>query len=89
MEPAGLPRVKVVLEEDVKPDALRNEYHRVVVSAGSDGRLYASSTGGQRSSRIGSFTSANALLCLPVQKEVLKKGEMCEALLMGQLRPGL
>src|ERR1700712_5554125 len=53
--PVGLPKVKVVLEEDVRIDRQRPEYHRALVVAKSDGLLYASSTGGQRSSRIGSF----------------------------------
>lgn len=84
--PAGLPKVKVVLSEDVKPDPLRSEYHRVSVSVKADGRLHASSTGGQRSSKIGSFRSANALLCMPTQKEVVRKGDTVDALLMGQVR---
>ncbi|KAK3678160.1 hypothetical protein LTR78_002256 [Recurvomyces mirabilis] len=84
-EPWGLPKVKVVLEQDVRCDAKRSEYHRVVISAKADGMLYATSTGFQRSSRIGSFKGANALLCLPAQAGSLRKGEKADALLMGQL----
>ncbi|KAK5107631.1 hypothetical protein LTR62_000966 [Meristemomyces frigidus] len=83
--PRGLPRVKVVLGQDVKCDGKRAEYHRVVVVAREDGLLYASSTGFQRSSRIGSFKGANALLCLPAQDKWLKKGDKAEALLMGRI----
>ncbi|KAJ8604757.1 hypothetical protein MRB53_041662 [Persea americana] len=85
VEPAGLPKIKVVLEQDVRCDEKRDEYHRVVIIAKGDGRLYASSTGGQRSSRIGSFKSANGLLCLPAKNGSIKKGEVCDALLMARL----
>jgi gephyrin len=85
VQPVGLPRVKVVVDEDVKCDGLRAEFARAVVGVKRDGALFAVTTGGQRSSRIGSFKGANALLCLPVQKEVLKRGSHVEALLMGKL----
>jgi len=85
ISPAGLPKVMVVLDEEVRMDAKRAEYHRVVVTAKSDGLLHAMSTGFQRSSRIGSFKGANALLCLPTREGSLKKGEKCEALLMGKV----
>ena len=83
--PVGLPNIKVVLDQEVRMDPKRAEYHRVLVTARADGLLHASSTGGQRSSRIGSFKGANALLCLPVASGTLKAGEKVEALLMGKL----
>lgn len=85
ISPVGLPKVKVVLGQDVKLDPKRNEYHRVVVRAKADGMLEAMSTGMQRSSRIGSFKGANALLCLPAKEGSLKKGENIDALMMGKL----
>lgn len=85
IKPAGLPRIKVVLEEDIKMDKQRPEYHRALVATKENGLLYATSTGGQRSSRIGSFKGANALLCMPAGDGSLKKGEKVDALLMGQL----
>ena len=85
ISPVGLPRVKVVLDSDVVLDPQRNEYHRVTVVARSDGMLHALSTGGQRSSRIGSFKSANGLLCLPAEKGVIEKGKTVDALLMGRI----
>ncbi|KAF2744299.1 hypothetical protein M011DRAFT_470712 [Sporormia fimetaria CBS 119925] len=85
ISPTGLPKVKVVLEEDVKLDRMRPEYHRAVVCGREDGRLGAWSTGGQRSSRIGSFKGANALLCLPAGEGSRRKGEMVDALLMGHI----
>ncbi|USW56976.1 Putative molybdopterin biosynthesis protein MoeA [Septoria linicola] len=88
ISPPGLPKVSVILEQDVRPDPKRAEYHRVVVVAKADGKLYATSTGFQRSSAIGSFKGANALLCLPEVEGVLRKGETCEALLMGRIGSG-
>ena len=83
--PHGLPRVKVVLDEQIKCDPKRSEYHRVVLTAGSDGLLHATSTGGQRSSTVKSLRRANGLLCLPAKELVIGKGEMVEALMMGAL----
>ena len=85
ISPVGQPKIKVVVEQDVKLDAKRNEYHRVVVTARDDGQLYATSTGSQRSSRISSFKGANALLCLPAQAGSLQKGEKADALLIGKI----
>lgn len=66
-------------------DPGREEYHRVVLGAGRDGRVYAVSTGGQRSSMVMSFRQANGLLCLPAKQGVVGKGEMVDALMMGRL----
>lgn len=85
INPVGLPRVKVVLEQDVRCDTKRSEYHRVLVSVKADGRLAATSTGGQRSSRIGSFKGANGLLCLPTTQLEVKKGATCDVLIMGKI----
>ncbi|KAH9207866.1 hypothetical protein DL95DRAFT_345957 [Leptodontidium sp. 2 PMI_412] len=84
--PAGLPKVQVMLDHEFRLDPQRSEYHRAVVTLGKDGLMYASSTGGQRSSRVGSLKSANALLCLPAGKETLSKGSKTEALLMGRIK---
>ena len=84
-EPWGLPRMKVVVSEHVKCDKERAEYHRVGLRAGADGRVHAYSTGGQRSSRVGSLKGAQGLLCLPVKDGVIEKGEQLDALLMGGL----
>ena len=84
----GLPRVPVTLEHDFVLDAARPEYHRAVVSVslGSGaGLLTAASTGGQRSSRVGSVSGANALLCLPSGTAPLRKGTRVDALLMGDV----
>jgi gephyrin len=81
----GLPKVKATLTHSIKLDPSRPEYHRAVVVVREDGRLYASSTGGQRSSRVGSLARANALLELPAQKGELGEGEVVGALMMGHV----
>ncbi|KAM7217070.1 hypothetical protein V8F06_007585 [Rhypophila decipiens] len=84
--PTGLPRVPVVVSHDISLDRARPEYHRAIVVVTTDGTLSATSTGGQRSSRVGSMKGANALLCLPSGPEPLRKGSKVEALLMGDIR---
>jgi gephyrin len=86
VSPVGLPKVPVTLTHDFPLDS-RPEYHRAVVTVGSDGLLSASSTGGQRSSKVGSLRSANALLCLPSGKGKLEKGAKVDALIMNAVRP--
>ncbi|KAF3021998.1 hypothetical protein E8E14_011455 [Neopestalotiopsis sp. 37M] len=86
VEPAGLTKVPVTLAHDFTLDKQRPEYHRAVVSVGRDGVLSAESTGGQRSSKVGSLKGANALLCMPAGKEPLRKGAKVEALLMSGIR---
>lgn len=87
VSPVGLPKVPVTLAHEFGLDA-RPEFHRVVVTIGQDGLLTASSTGGQRSSKVGSLRSANALLCLPGGSGKLDKGSKVEALLMNSIRGG-
>lgn len=83
----GLPRVPVVLAHDFALDKVRPEYHRAVVSVDrATFALTATSTGGQRSSKVGSLRGANALLCLPSGRVSLRKGERVDALLMGEIR---
>jgi gephyrin len=82
-EGKGLERVMVRVSEQIKCDKARVEYHRVVVSVNGEGALLAKSTGMQRSSRVGSLATANALLVLPQIDGILEAGQMCEALMMG------
>ncbi len=86
ISPAGLPKVLAILDHEFRLDPQRSEYHRAIVTLGKDGLIHASSTGVQRSSRVGSLKSANALLCLPTGEESLPKGSNIEALLMGRLK---
>ncbi|PQE03803.1 gephyrin protein [Rutstroemia sp. NJR-2017a BBW] len=89
ISPVGLPKVPVTLAHEFRLDPQRAEYHRAIVTIANDGLLYASSTGMQRSSRVGSLKSANALLCLPTGKENLPKGAKVEAILMSRIRSEL
>ncbi|RDW69514.1 putative gephyrin [Coleophoma cylindrospora] len=89
MSPAGLPKVIVTLAEDLRPDRSRSEYHRAVISISKDGLLYANSTGGQRSSKVSSFRSANGLLCFEPGAEPVPKGSKVAALLLGSIHSDL
>ena len=89
IHPPGLPRVKVILDGDIQPDLHREEYHRATVVAKADGVLHATSSGGQRSSRIGSFKGVNALLIVSPGVNVVSKGTMLDALLMGNVISGI
>ncbi|ORY76661.1 MoaB/Mog domain-containing protein [Protomyces lactucae-debilis] len=82
-----LPRIPICLDGPVALDA-RPEYHRVVISVTQAGKLKARSTGGQRSSRVGSLV-CNGFLCLPAktpEKEKLDVGDTVEAMLCGELQ---
>ena len=81
--PWGPPKMRVVLADQVRCDKERAEYHRVGLRAGEDGRIRAYSTGGQRSSRVGSLRGAQGLLCLPKKERVVERGDMLDALLLG------
>ncbi|KAG5926388.1 hypothetical protein E4U42_003365 [Claviceps africana] len=82
----GLPRVPVVLAHDLAMDPHRPEFHRAIVTVSADGVLTASSTGDQRSSRVGSLRAANALVCVPCGEGTLNKGSKADALLMSAVR---
>ncbi|PTD04466.1 Gephyrin [Fusarium culmorum] len=81
----GLPRVPAFVSHDFPLDP-RPEYHRAVVTVGKDGLLSATSTGGQRSSKVGSMRSANALVILPSGKGKLEKGSKVEVLLLNAVQ---
>lgn len=86
ISPPGLTKIPVSLAHEFKLDPGRPEYHRAIVTVTPDGGLSASSTGGQRSSRVGSLKGANALLCMPRGSEPCQKGTIVEALLMSNVR---
>ena len=87
--PPGLTKVPAVLAHDFVLDDRRPEYHRAIVSVTKEGTLSATSTGVQRSSKVGSMNGANALLALPAGPSPLKKGTKVEALLMGGIRSSI
>lgn len=65
----------------------RVEFHRVVVRATPNG-LQATTTGGQRSSRVASLCSANGLVQLPILAEggphKLNEGDFVQAVMIGE-----
>jgi len=67
----------------------RVEFHRVIVKAGEES-LRATSTGGQRSSRVASLSGANGLVQLPTKMEGgpdrLEAGSYADAVIIGELQ---
>lgn len=82
------PRVTVELEHPVQASRSRLEYQRAVVHW-QYGRLLASATGRQASSRLLSMVGANALLEIPSGGEVLLVGSRVTALLTGEILDGV
>ena len=78
------PRVAVTLTHAILPGD-RPEFQRATVRQGDDGRLLATNTGAQASSRLASLVGANALLALPARREPFAAGETVEAILTGPL----
>ena len=78
------PRVQVRIDHRVRSSD-RIEMQRAVVRVGEDGRLVATTTGPQASSRLASLVGANALLLVPPGTDVLPAGSRLDALLTGPL----
>ncbi|HYO31006.1 MAG TPA: gephyrin-like molybdotransferase Glp, partial [Thermomicrobiales bacterium] len=76
------PRVRVSLGEETWPSD-RIEMQRVTVRVDGEGKLVATSTGSQASSRLASFLGANALLVVPPREEPYRSGERLDAILLG------
>jgi len=83
-----LPRVRVHLQNAMGLDP-RTEFHRVIIRAGKN-YLTATSTGGQRSSRVASLSGANGLVVLHPRTENgpqrLEEGEFAEAVMIGEIQ---
>jgi molybdopterin molybdotransferase len=78
------PRVGVELGHPIRPDTVRLEYQRAIVSW-QEHRFVAQTTGLQSSSRLMSIAGANALLEIQPGTESLPKGTMVQALLLANL----
>lgn len=81
------PLVRVALADPIVAPADRPEYQRAVVSW-RDGRLVASSTGGQGSSRLISLRGANALLLVPGDGRAYQPDDELQAMLTGPIHNG-
>ncbi|KAF9006751.1 hypothetical protein BDQ17DRAFT_1398876 [Cyathus striatus] len=83
-----LPVVKVQLQTAMPLDT-RKEFHRVIIRSGPDGFM-ASSTGGQRSSRVASLSGANGLVILPLRtansSAKLEVGAMADAIVISEIQ---
>lgn len=85
-------RVQARLQQPIKTDQFRPEYHRATViwtdndGTGSPG-FVAESTGHQRSSRLLSMKSANAFLEFPATGSVVSAGTPVAAIIISNLRP--
>ncbi|MCC6791871.1 MAG: molybdopterin molybdotransferase MoeA [Thermomicrobiales bacterium] len=80
------PRVPVRLAQRTPPTD-RIEYQRAVVQVAPDGRLVATTTGSQQSSRLASLVGANALLIIPPREHAYAAGEQVDAILLGPPNP--
>jgi molybdopterin molybdotransferase len=78
------PRARVRLDHSVRPSD-RIEFQRAVARVDREGRLMASTTGPQASSRLASLVGANALIVVPPGDEPLSEGSHVEAILVGPL----
>jgi molybdopterin molybdotransferase len=79
------PHVPVQLATAIKPSPDRPEYQRAIVRW-HEGRLVASTTGAQGSSRMLSMRAANALLQIDPGHDVLAAGSTVTAMLIGEVR---
>ncbi|CAH9133205.1 unnamed protein product [Cuscuta epithymum] len=85
-----LPRVQARLKQSIKPDPARPEFHRAVISwQSNDGSglpgFVAESTGQQRSSRLLSMKSANALLEVPASNSSVPAGTSVGAIVISYI----
>jgi len=78
------PVITVILSHDVQPTD-RIEYQRAEIRQDRSGKLVASTTGGQASSRLASFTGANGLVIVPPRDLRYAAGEPVDAMLTGEL----
>jgi molybdopterin biosynthesis enzyme len=74
-------RVHVTLATDIKRSD-RLEFQRVTVRVDGTGKLLASSTGNQISSRLASMLNANALIVIDAGTDTIPAGTVVEAILL-------
>ncbi|RAL45935.1 hypothetical protein DM860_006089 [Cuscuta australis] len=85
-----LPRVQARLKQSIKPDPLRPEFHRSIITwQSNDGSglpgFVAESTGQQGSSRLLSIKSANALLEVPASSCTVPAGASVAAIIISDI----
>jgi molybdopterin molybdotransferase len=82
------PRVTVEIEHPIHPSRNRLEYQRAVIHW-QYGRLAATATGRQASSRLMNMVGSNGLLEIPSGGEILPVGARVTALVTGEILDGL
>jgi len=78
------PRIEVVLADPIRPSPDRPEYQRIIVRY-REGRMVATTTGSQSSSRLLSLRGANGLLLVPAGETIYPAGSVLPAILTGPL----
>ncbi|MCJ1309847.1 hypothetical protein MMC25_003508 [Agyrium rufum] len=73
---AGLEMVRMRLSDSFKRSKDREEWVRMTVNVDAQGSLWATRTGGQRSSRVGSLKGANALVMIEAGDGSVAKGDV-------------
>jgi molybdopterin molybdotransferase len=76
------PRIKAVLEDDVKTDPNKVVFLRVAVTPGSDGIARARLSGGQGSNILTALAAADAYAAIPVGVAEVAAGSMVELEMM-------
>jgi molybdopterin molybdotransferase len=79
------PGEKAVLAHEVKHNAERTEFQRVILTRQPDGALSASTTGFQGSGRLLSMVGANGLIILPHGQGDFAAGSVVEAVILGSI----
>jgi molybdopterin molybdotransferase len=79
------PEISVTLEADIEGLPEKTRFARVRVRR-SDGGFLAAPTGGPQSNLLSTVARANALAIIPAGAEVLRAGEGCRAMLVGDVQ---
>ena len=77
--------VPMRLAQSVRRDAKREEYMRMKMDVDSEGQIWVSTTGGQRSSRVGSLKGANALVRIEVGEGMAEKGSVVGGIVVDRI----
>jgi molybdopterin molybdotransferase len=78
------PEVSAVLEEDIEGLPRKTRFARVLVRGTEEG-FAAAPTGGPQSNLLSTVARANALAIIPAGTEVLRAGEECRVMLIGDV----
>jgi molybdopterin molybdotransferase len=73
--------IETILEEDVTNSDGRRIFARAVIEK-RNGRYYARTTGPQGSGILTSMSQANGLAIIPEDREIVRKGETVQALML-------